>query len=203
MRRCGWGMRLHSCWTGDAESSEAYRSVGIGCDAAAESVLRLRSAWVGKPCPVTLRNFKHVSETTSSQPWRGGQQPGDGIGGVGAVGNHEARAGGGRDSVYAAMALARKIPVDTTQLPGLFPLALLLYFGVLTNILLFVFNLIPIPPLDGSRIIRYFLPYKWNRCMTGSAGTGSFWCFLSQDDSFCLCSTCHCSARSIRRLVSL
>ncbi len=29
-----------------------------------------------------------------------------------------------------------------------------------TNILLAFFNLIPIPPLDGSRILNYFLPYR-------------------------------------------
>ena len=48
----------------------------------------------------------------------------------------------------------------TENLPTLFPVALLLYFVILINLLLFVFNLIPIPPLDGSRILRHFLPYK-------------------------------------------
>jgi Zn-dependent protease len=37
-----------------------------------------------------------------------------------------------------------------------------LFFGfmIFTNILLGAFNLIPIPPLDGSRILRYFLPER-------------------------------------------
>jgi Zn-dependent protease len=30
--------------------------------------------------------------------------------------------------------------------------------GVFVNVLLAVFNLVPIPPLDGSRVVQYFLP---------------------------------------------
>ena len=32
------------------------------------------------------------------------------------------------------------------------------YFGIILNLMLMVFNLLPIPPLDGSRIISAFLP---------------------------------------------
>jgi Zn-dependent protease len=68
---------------------------------------------------------------------------------------------GGAVAVFTAMALAMRYPgVSTENLPTLFPIALLLYFIVMINLLLFVFNLIPFPPLDGSRILRHFLPYN-------------------------------------------
>ena len=37
----------------------------------------------------------------------------------------------------------------------------LLYLGIFVNLLLGVFNLIPIPPLDGSRIVMGILPNKY------------------------------------------
>ncbi|MFO7638489.1 MAG: site-2 protease family protein [bacterium] len=40
---------------------------------------------------------------------------------------------------------------------GEFPVLLIRYF-VLFNLILCFFNLIPIPPLDGSRLVYYFLP---------------------------------------------
>ena len=41
-----------------------------------------------------------------------------------------------------------------------FPLSLMFGFGVIINIALAVLNLIPIPPLDGSRIVYWMLPDK-------------------------------------------
>lgn len=37
----------------------------------------------------------------------------------------------------------------------------LLYLGVVMNVMLAIFNLIPVPPFDGSRIFYVFLPTKW------------------------------------------
>src|ERR1700733_9180020 len=64
-------------------------------------------------------------------------------------------------SIATAVAIAQHVPgVATEGLPQFFPIALFLYFVIFINLLLFVFNLIPLPPLDGSHILRHFLPYK-------------------------------------------
>ncbi len=40
------------------------------------------------------------------------------------------------------------------------PVALMLAYGVLINVVLAVLNMIPIPPLDGSRVVYWLLPDK-------------------------------------------
>lgn len=42
-------------------------------------------------------------------------------------------------------------------------IAFMLYYFVIVNINLAIFNLIPIPPLDGSKILSYFTSAKWER----------------------------------------
>ncbi len=37
---------------------------------------------------------------------------------------------------------------------------MLLTLAILINLSLFFFNLLPIPPLDGSRVVRNMLPYN-------------------------------------------
>ena len=115
-----------------------------------------------KPCPITLRNFKKVKRddilTTLAGPVSNLAMAVVALM-VLVVLKHTL----GADAVQTAMLLtnpAFRSLIDTTALPRLFPLAVLMYYGILTNVLLFVFNLIPIPPLDGSRILRYFLPYR-------------------------------------------
>jgi len=51
----------------------------------------------------------------------------------------------------------RLTPVTAADPTGLFLLSV-----VLINIVLMVFNLVPIPPLDGSKILFEFLPAKFN-----------------------------------------
>lgn len=42
--------------------------------------------------------------------------------------------------------------------PGAEPLSILLLMSMYINVLLGVFNLIPVPPLDGSHVVRHLLP---------------------------------------------
>ena len=52
-------------------------------------------------------------------------------------------------------------PVVMAASPVAYPLTLIFYFGMLLNLFLAAFNLLPLPPLDGSHIFRHMLPYRW------------------------------------------
>ena len=41
----------------------------------------------------------------------------------------------------------------------------MLQFFVIINCVLFVFNMIPVHPLDGGKILERFIPYKWNQLL--------------------------------------
>lgn len=49
--------------------------------------------------------------------------------------------------------------LNPAMLPLTHPVALLASLAIFINLSLFFFNLLPIPPLDGSRILRNALPY--------------------------------------------
>jgi Zn-dependent protease len=69
-------------------------------------------------------------------------------------------------TVLSAVMAAQMGAVDPATMNGspvLFPLTLLLYYAVLLNLVLMAFNLIPLPPLDGSHVVRHLLPYNWLR----------------------------------------
>ncbi len=49
-------------------------------------------------------------------------------------------------------------PSVISAAPALFPAVLLLYMALTLNLFLAFFNLLPLPPLDGSHLIRHLLP---------------------------------------------
>jgi Zn-dependent protease len=52
------------------------------------------------------------------------------------------------------------LPPDESFQTNVQALALLCELAINVNLALFFFNLLPLPPLDGSRILRHFLPYN-------------------------------------------
>jgi Zn-dependent protease len=54
--------------------------------------------------------------------------------------------------------LGRALPVAETSLAIV---QLMFLYGVMINLVLAAFNLIPIPPLDGSHVIKHLLPPAW------------------------------------------
>lgn len=112
-----------------------------------------------KPTPVTPRNFKNVTRddilTTVAGP----------------VSNLLAAMGAtilllivsktGQTGATIVHQMAASGEVEPALMGSvMFPLALILYTGVWLNVLLAVFNLLPIPPLDGSHVFRHMLPYR-------------------------------------------
>jgi Zn-dependent protease len=58
--------------------------------------------------------------------------------------------------VLSVSGILYSLPVEIFK-----PLRIILNFGVLINVLLAIFNMIPVPPLDGSHVLEHFLPYPW------------------------------------------
>ncbi|MBV8632683.1 MAG: site-2 protease family protein [Silvibacterium sp.] len=112
-----------------------------------------------KPTPVNTRNFKRITRddilTTLAGP------ASNMLAAFAAtllliVLMHAAPNG---QTAVRALVLGVGDPGLMTSSP-VFPIAMILYIAVALNVILAVFNLLPIPPLDGSHIFRHMLPYN-------------------------------------------
>ncbi len=109
-----------------------------------------------KPVPVNPRNYRHYRR-------------GDIIVSLAGVATNVAIALASVPVIILLGLLARYLP-DATR-----PLAIIqqiVQVGILINLFLAAFNLLPIPPLDGSHVFKYLLPPKWSLAYQRLAGFG-------------------------------
>jgi Zn-dependent protease len=101
-----------------------------------------------KPTPVITRNFKNIKRDDNLTTL------------AGPVSNL-ILAFCGFLGLVAIILFTRNVPVEQETLStNIEALATLCQLAILVNLALFFFNLLPIPPLDGSRILRNYLPYN-------------------------------------------
>lgn len=98
-----------------------------------------------KPVPVETRNFKHFKR-------------GDIIVSLAGVATNLALAPLCALLVVLLGVAGQRVPALA---PSLAILQAMMLYGVLVNLTLAVFNLLPLPPLDGSRVFKYLLPPAW------------------------------------------
>ena len=100
-----------------------------------------------KPTPVITRNFKNIVRDENLVTL------------AGPVSNL-LLACCGFLGLVAIIVFTRNLPAQQTLDTSIDALGTLCDLGIQVNLALFIFNLLPIPPLDGSHIVRHFLPYN-------------------------------------------
>jgi len=63
--------------------------------------------------------------------------------------------------VYIAISPAPVEIVMQRSVTAADPVGFMIFYGMLINVVLALFNLIPIPPLDGSRVLAWMLPARY------------------------------------------
>src|ERR1700761_3308012 len=120
---------------------------------------RMIFGWA-KPTPVNTRNFKRIVRddilTTLAGPVSNIAASVAALIGLVIV----AKATPVGALVVKELAMGILDPSLMHASPLIFPTVVLLYTGIVLNLFLAAFNLLPLPPLDGSHIIRHILPYN-------------------------------------------
>ena len=98
-----------------------------------------------KPVPVNPRNYKHYRR-------------GDIIVSLAGVATNLALAALLVPAMIGLGLLGRQVPAlaDWVSL-----LQIMMLYGVTINLVLASFNLVPLPPLDGSHVVKHLLPLRW------------------------------------------
>ncbi len=114
-----------------------------------------------KPTPVTPRNFRNITRddilTTVAGPVSNVLAA---LGATLALLLLSKFSVNGANIVHQLAGAGMLDPALIASSPTLFPLALLFYMAMTLNLILAAFNLLPLPPLDGSHVFRHMLPYK-------------------------------------------
>jgi Zn-dependent protease len=114
-----------------------------------------------KPTPVTTRNFKNVRRDDTLTTIAGPVS--NLLAAVVCLGIllvlKFAAPAGFAQVAYGISSQTFSTP-DGGPLSILFPIVMLLLLSIEINLALAVFNMLPVPPLDGGHIVRNFLPYR-------------------------------------------
>ena len=114
-----------------------------------------------KPTPVTPANFKNVTRddilTTVAGP---GSNLFAAIGATLLMLLLSRTSVSGANIVHQIAGTGGLDPTLMASSPVLYPLVFLFYLAMILNLILAAFNLLPLPPLDGSHVFRHMLPYK-------------------------------------------
>jgi Zn-dependent protease len=114
-----------------------------------------------KPTPVTPGNFKNVTRDDILTTVAG---PGSNL--LAAIGATllmlllSRTSASGANIVHQIAGTGGLDPTLMASSPVLYPLVFLFYLAMILNLILAAFNLLPLPPLDGSHVFRHMLPYK-------------------------------------------
>jgi Zn-dependent protease len=82
---------------------------------------------------------------------------------------------GGREFVIGTFVGMQTAALSTS----LGPIVILAILAIELNLTLFFFNLFPVPPLDGSRIVRNMLPYNAMRAYDNISGMASWFVMIA------------------------